>query len=55
MNKIESMIAFFTDAIDCVYIESIELERLVDILKEVNDLPEDADYETLSETIMETI
>lgn len=53
MNKIEQMIAFFTDASD--YIESIAVENLVSILKEVNDLPEGSDYETISETIMETI
>ena len=53
MNKIEQMIAFFTDAGD--YIESITIEDLVAILKEVNNLPDDTDYETLSETIMETI
>lgn len=53
MNKIEQMIAFFTDAND--YIETITIEELTDILKEVNNLPEGTDYETLSETIMETM
>lgn len=53
MNKIEQMIAFFADASD--YIESVNIEDLVAILKEVNDLPEGSDYETISETIMETI
>ena len=53
MNKIEQMIAFFTDAND--YIETIPIKELTNILKKVNNLPEGTDYKTLSETIMETI
>lgn len=53
MNKIEQMISFFTDASE--YIDSIPVNDLVALLKEVQSLPEAVDYGTLAETIMETI